>query len=99
MAVTDLPLPDSPTMPMVSPRLTSKLTPSTAFTTAPDVKKCVFRSWTRRSGVASLPSHPWVEGVAQPVTKGVEGDQGQAQRDRGDDRDVRRVLQGAVSLG
>src|SRR5437016_5411330 len=99
MAVTDLPLPDSPTMPMVSPRFTSKLTPSTAFTTAPEVKKCVFRSWTCRSGVASLLPHPGVEGVAQPVAKRVERDEGQAERDRGDDRDVRRVLQGAIALG
>ena len=30
-----LPEPDSPTMPMLAPRGTSKLTPSTAFTVAP----------------------------------------------------------------
>ena len=30
--VTDLPQPDSPTIPRVSPRRRSKLTPSTAFT-------------------------------------------------------------------
>jgi hypothetical protein len=39
MALTDLPLPDSPTMPTVSPRFTSKVTPSTALTVAADVKK------------------------------------------------------------
>src|SRR5262249_46795311 len=32
-AVVDLPQPDSPTMPSVSPRLTVRLTPSTACTT------------------------------------------------------------------
>jgi hypothetical protein len=41
--VIDLPLPDSPTMPTVSPRWTSKLTPSTALTTPEDVKNRVFR--------------------------------------------------------
>jgi hypothetical protein len=39
IAVTDLPLPDSPTMPTVSPRSTWKETPSTALTVAEDVKK------------------------------------------------------------
>src|SRR2546421_2555534 len=90
--VTDLPLPDSPTMPIVSPRFTSKLTPSTALTTAPEVKKCVFRSWTCRSGVASLPPHPRVQRVSQPVTECVEGDQRQAKGDRGNQRYVRGIL-------
>ena len=39
--VTDLPEPDSPTMPSVSPRLTSNDTPSTAFTTRPSSAKYV----------------------------------------------------------
>jgi len=37
--VTDLPDPDSPTIPSVSPRRTSKLTPSTARTTRPSSSK------------------------------------------------------------
>src|SRR5258708_5762738 len=49
-AVTDLPLPDSPTMPSVSPALSSKDTPSTAFTTPSGVKNWVFRSCTSRRG-------------------------------------------------
>src|SRR5690606_12723813 len=58
----DLPQPDSPTRPSVSPRITSKLTPSTAFT-APTCRctmkpelmgKCFFISRTRR--IPSLPS-------------------------------------------
>ena len=57
-AIVDLPQPDSPTTPSVSPCLTLKLTPSTAFTAAicfwkmmPRVTgKCFFRfSTTRRS--------------------------------------------------
>src|SRR6266851_4000432 len=40
-AVTDLPLPDSPTMPSVSPALSSNETPSTAFTTPSGVENCV----------------------------------------------------------
>ena len=37
--VTDLPDPDSPTMPSVSPRDTSNDTPSTALTTRPSSSK------------------------------------------------------------
>src|SRR6266849_9680935 len=43
---TDLPEPDSPTIPNVSPRFSSKLTPSTAFTTPSSVAKYVRRSLT-----------------------------------------------------
>src|SRR6266568_7084378 len=46
---TDLPEPDSPTMPSVSPCLTSKLTPSTALTTPSSVSKYVRRSLTASS--------------------------------------------------
>src|SRR5712692_1082234 len=45
---TDLPEPDSPTMPSVSPRFNSKLMPSTAFTTPSSVSKYVRRSLTSR---------------------------------------------------
>src|SRR6266404_8761640 len=45
---TDFPEPDSPTMPSVSPRSTSKLTPSTAFTVPSSVLKYVRRSLTVR---------------------------------------------------
>ena len=44
IAATVLPEPDSPTMPMVSPRSSVKLTPLTALTTPAWVKKCVERS-------------------------------------------------------
>jgi len=47
-AVTDLPQPDSPTMPRVSPRATSNDTPSTARTTPSRVLNCVWRSRTSR---------------------------------------------------
>src|SRR5207302_9407922 len=46
---TDLPDPDSPTMPSVSPCLTSKLTPSTALTTPSSVSKYVRKSLTASS--------------------------------------------------
>ena len=42
--VTDLPEPDSPTMPSVSPRFRSKLTPSTARTVPQRVSKIGFQS-------------------------------------------------------
>jgi hypothetical protein len=49
IAVTDLPQPDSPTTATVSPSSTVYDTPSTAFTTPADVKKCVCRSSISRS--------------------------------------------------
>src|SRR5262245_10577838 len=51
--VVVLPLPDSPTSPSVSPSCSAKLTRSTALTTRvpPNVKKCVWRSVTCRTGV------------------------------------------------
>ena len=45
-AVTDLPQPDSPTIPSVLPFSTWKETPSTAWTTPSRVKKWVLRSLT-----------------------------------------------------
>jgi hypothetical protein len=59
-AIVDLPQPDSPTTPRVSPRLTVKVTPSTAFTEAicfwkmiPRVTgKCFSRFSTTRSSSA-----------------------------------------------
>jgi hypothetical protein len=49
-AVIDFPLPDSPTMPNVSPRRRSKLTWSTARTIVERNLKVVLKSSTRRSG-------------------------------------------------
>src|SRR3712207_961665 len=66
-AIVDLPQPDSPTTPSVSPLRTLKLTPSTAFTAAtcfwktiPRVTgKCFFRfSTTRSSSPAGTPFAP-----------------------------------------
>ena len=44
--VTDLPQPDSPTMPSVLPGSTLNVTPSTALTTPSSVRKYVRRSLT-----------------------------------------------------
>jgi hypothetical protein len=56
MAATVLPEPDSPTMPMVSPRSSVKLTPLTALTTPAWVKKCVERSlMVRRRSPMPIP--------------------------------------------
>src|SRR6185369_9087550 len=52
-SVTLLPDPDSPRMPSVSPRLTSKLTPLTACTVRSGVTKVTCRSLTERSVVMS----------------------------------------------
>src|SRR5262249_58735525 len=66
--VTLLPEPDSPKMPSVSPRLTSKLTPFTACTVRSGVTKVTWRSWTWRSSAMSggpavaRAGHPHVAG-------------------------------------
>ena len=52
-ANTDFPLPDSPTIPSVSPGPKSKLTPSTALTTPRWVKKYVRRSRTLMEAVSA----------------------------------------------
>ena len=62
-AIVDFPQPDSPTTPSVSPRLTVKVTPSTAFTDATSFWKMIprvtgkyfSRSSTTRSSSASRP--------------------------------------------
>jgi hypothetical protein len=54
-AVTLLPLPDSPTIPNVSPGPREKETPSTAFTTPSGVLKCVLRLLT--SSIATVLPH------------------------------------------
>src|SRR5215469_15789770 len=63
-ASVDLPQPDSPTRPSVSPLRTSRLTPSTARTTSapiPPTGKCLYTSTTRRmtgsrAGCALVPA-------------------------------------------
>ena len=49
-AIVDLPQPDSPTTPSVSPLLTLKLTPSTAFTAA----TCFWKTIPRVTGKCFL---------------------------------------------
>ena len=51
MDVTDLPEPDSPTMPSVLPGITSKSTPRTACTTPFSVLKRTLRSRTERTAL------------------------------------------------
>src|SRR5260370_19877575 len=54
IAVTLLPLPDSPTTPRVRPGRTSKLTPLTASNEPRRVSKATVRSLTERSGDSSI---------------------------------------------
>ena len=56
-AVTLLPLPDSPTIPNVSPGSREYETPSTALTTPSWVLKCVLRLFTSSIAIGS-PPHP-----------------------------------------
>src|SRR5687768_13801807 len=87
-AVTDLPQPDSPTMPSVFPRSSEKLTPSTARTSPSRVKKCVDRSVTSSSATLRLPSAR-VERVAQAVGDEVRTEDERRDRDRRHRDDVR----------
>ena len=75
--VTDLPEPDSPTMPSVSPRARSKDTPSTALTTRSSSSKYVRRLRTDRRlvNVVSAFSHLRIERVAQAVAEEVQREQ------------------------
>src|SRR3954452_14944612 len=72
---TDLPEPDSPTIPSVSPLSTEYEMPSTAFTTPSSVSK-----WTRRSLISSrgirrpLVADPRVEEGVGDVDEQVEHD-------------------------
>ena len=87
-AVTDLPQPDSPTIPSVLPFSTAKLTPSTARTTPSRVKKCVRRSSTSSSAIATLSLRPRVERVAEAVGDEVRAQDERGDRDRRDDDDA-----------
>ncbi len=66
-AVTLLPLPDSPTIPSVSPASSENETPSTAFTTPSWVLKWVLRLFTSSiaTGYASLSEWPFLGGRLQ----------------------------------
>src|SRR5262245_43177259 len=71
-AVTDFPEPDSPTMATTSPRLTVKLTPSTARTMPRVVMNWVWRSSTSSSGAVvsgRVPDRPRKSSPASTVLK------------------------------
>src|SRR5579864_8552244 len=99
-AVTDLPQPDSPTMPSVSPGFSSKETPSTALTMPSLVAKTVCRSWTSSRGAANWTSllQARVEGVAGGVAEQVRGEHGDEDRHAGDDHEVDRVEEVALRV-
>src|SRR5258707_15308863 len=80
---TDLPEPDSPTIPSVSPRLSSKLMPSTAFTTPSSVSKYVRRTLTSSrfplvllvTCHLSLFPHLRIERIAQAIAQKIQREQ------------------------
>src|SRR6266516_633770 len=82
-AVTDLPQPDSPTMPSVSPALSSNETPSTALTMPSLVEKTVCRSRTSSSGcvTAGLGLQSRVESIPDGVAEDVRGQDGEKDRE------------------
>jgi hypothetical protein len=66
--VTDLPDPDSPTMPRVVPRSNVKLSPSTAWTSPSSVGNCTRRSRTSTNAVGGPPATGRsVESVSVPM--------------------------------
>ena len=72
--VTDLPEPDSPTMPRISPFSTVNDILSTAFTTPLRVWKYVFRLLISSSGISILGRFR-VERVAQSIADEVQAEQ------------------------
>src|SRR5580698_3353897 len=90
-AVTDLPLPDSPTMPSVSPGSTWNERPSTARARPALVGNTVRRSRIERSGCSCaagpvMPSLPRISRFAQAVADGIDGDHGEDDGESGKDR-------------
>src|SRR6266850_4181638 len=100
-AVTDFPHPDSPTMPSVSPALSSNETPSTAFTTPSGVKNWVFRSRTSRSGPgnASYLPEPWIKSVADCIPEEVGGKHGEEDQHPWPDHQPARVEEKGLGVG
>src|ERR1700694_4733438 len=89
--VTDLPEPDSPTMPSVSPLATEMLTCCTALTMPRLVANSTVRSLTSSSGcavmVASSRPSLWIDDVAQTVAEQVEAEHRDHQRKAGEQCD------------
>src|SRR3984957_1470891 len=73
---TDLPQPDSPTMPSVRPRPTEMSTPSTAATSPPPVRNTVRREEIASRGKPTpspLAGQGWEEGAPSPRHPPVRG--------------------------
>src|SRR5438067_9963848 len=100
-AVTDLPHPDSPTMPSVSPGRSSKLMPSTALTMPSFVVKTVRRSWTSRRGCvkSELRLETRVECVPNGVAEDIRCEHRDKDRDAGPDHQPEGVEEVALRVG
>src|SRR5215211_2289354 len=98
--VTDLPQPDSPTIPSISPTSTLKETPSTARTSPARVLKYVWRSLTSSSaiGVLELLSRPWIQRVSEAVRDEERAEDQPADAEGWDDDDVGMRLVGRVPV-
>src|SRR6266853_728451 len=90
--VTDLPDPDSPTIPSVSPRSMQKDTPSTARTTPLRVWKDVRKSSTSSSATPSVLRCPDVERIAQAVAEEIQREQRRREYRGRVDQQPRRLL-------
>src|SRR6266852_3352141 len=100
-AVTDLPLPDSPTMPSVSPGLSSNETPSTALTSPSLVLKTVWRSCTSRrvSLICGGATSAGIESVSDRVPENVRGEHRHKDRDPREHHQPSRVEEIALGIG
>src|SRR4029077_15943007 len=90
--VTDLPEPDSPTMPTVSPLATRTSTCSTARTTPRRVENSTVRSATSSSGTVSVTtpnsgSPLRIDDGAHPIAEQIEAEHRDHQRSAGKERD------------
>src|ERR1700681_195349 len=100
MAVTDLPQPDSPTMPSVSPSSTWKETPSTARLIPSGVRKWVCRFWTSSNAIGlEAFGHAGIERITQAVAEQVDGEHGDRQERGGEEHDVGFDLPQRPALG
>ena len=98
-AVTDLPQPDSPTRPSVSPRSSEKLTPRTASAgprlVLSRTRKIVDFDQRRCCRSSPLPRQPRIEQIAQPVAQQIEAQHRDRDRNARIDREQRRLEQQA----
>src|SRR6187455_1045425 len=97
--VTLLPHPDSPTMPSVSPLLTSNEMPLTAYTVPRSVPNSTRRSDTESSAPSVIPAQLRIESFAECVSNEVEAEHDEHDCEAREEREQRRGPDIPVSRG